>query len=342
MSQRHDLAGRSVVITGAARGIGVATAERLAAPGARGRDGRPRRRPRARAWPSVSARRRRRTLDVTDPESWASSWPRSAERRSGRRARQQRRDHAARLGAQGARRGGANDHRRQRARRSSTAPRPSAPGMVDRGRGHIINVASAVGRIAVADGATYSASKFAAVGFSEATRAELAPLGIDVTRGAADRRADRAGRRRTRCARGEAGDRPGRRRGDRLRDPSTARRAVGADLGAADDQGRRPAPRRRAGGDRAGVQGRPGARRRRRRGPRRRTRHAPGADYSPGRTSPLSYAATTACTRSRTPELGEQPGDVGLHRRLGDEQPAAISALDSPRPKRSGPRARAR
>jgi short-subunit dehydrogenase len=56
-----------------------------------------------------------------------------------------------------------------------------APGMVDRGRGHIVNVASAVGRIAVADGATYSASKFAAVGFSEATRAELKPHGIDVT-----------------------------------------------------------------------------------------------------------------------------------------------------------------
>jgi short-subunit dehydrogenase len=56
-----------------------------------------------------------------------------------------------------------------------------APGMVDRGHGHIVNVASAVGRIAVADGATYSASKFAAVGFSEATRAELKPLGIDVT-----------------------------------------------------------------------------------------------------------------------------------------------------------------
>jgi len=56
-----------------------------------------------------------------------------------------------------------------------------APGMAERGHGHIVNVASAVGRIAVADGATYSASKFAAVGFSEATRAELAPLGINVS-----------------------------------------------------------------------------------------------------------------------------------------------------------------
>ncbi len=56
-----------------------------------------------------------------------------------------------------------------------------APGMVERGSGHIVNVASAVGRVALADGATYSASKFAAVGFSEATRTELAPYGIDVS-----------------------------------------------------------------------------------------------------------------------------------------------------------------
>jgi NADP-dependent 3-hydroxy acid dehydrogenase YdfG len=56
-----------------------------------------------------------------------------------------------------------------------------APGMVARGHGHIVNVASAVGRIAVAGGATYSASKFAVVGFSEATRAELGPRGVDVS-----------------------------------------------------------------------------------------------------------------------------------------------------------------
>jgi short-subunit dehydrogenase len=56
-----------------------------------------------------------------------------------------------------------------------------APGMVERGRGHVVNVASAVGRVAVAEGATYSASKSAVVGFSEATRAELAPHGVDVT-----------------------------------------------------------------------------------------------------------------------------------------------------------------
>lgn len=56
-----------------------------------------------------------------------------------------------------------------------------APGMAERGSGHIINVASAVGRVALANGATYSASKFAVVGFTEALRQELAPQGVDVS-----------------------------------------------------------------------------------------------------------------------------------------------------------------
>lgn len=55
------------------------------------------------------------------------------------------------------------------------------PGMIERGHGHVVNVASAVGRVPAAEAATYSASKFAVVGFSEATRLELAPRGIDVS-----------------------------------------------------------------------------------------------------------------------------------------------------------------
>jgi len=55
------------------------------------------------------------------------------------------------------------------------------PAMVERGRGHIVNVASAVGRAGAAGGATYSASKFAVVGFSEATRLEFRPHGVAVT-----------------------------------------------------------------------------------------------------------------------------------------------------------------
>ena len=56
-----------------------------------------------------------------------------------------------------------------------------APAMTAQGHGHVINIASAVGRIAVAHGATYSASKHAVVGFSEAMRSELRPYGVDVS-----------------------------------------------------------------------------------------------------------------------------------------------------------------
>ncbi|MGL4305243.1 MAG: SDR family oxidoreductase [Mycobacteriaceae bacterium] len=55
------------------------------------------------------------------------------------------------------------------------------PSMIQRKHGHIINVASAVGRVAVAGGATYSASKYAVVGFSEAMRSELAPSNVQVS-----------------------------------------------------------------------------------------------------------------------------------------------------------------
>ncbi len=62
-----------------------------------------------------------------------------------------------------------------------TGTKTFAPAMIERGRGHIVNVASGVGRVAVPGGATYAASKFGVVGFTEATRAELAPYGVDVS-----------------------------------------------------------------------------------------------------------------------------------------------------------------
>jgi len=58
--------------------------------------------------------------------------------------------------------------------------RAVAPQMVERGRGQIVNTASAVGRVALPNGASYSASKHAVVGFTEAMRAELAPAGVEV------------------------------------------------------------------------------------------------------------------------------------------------------------------
>ncbi len=51
------------------------------------------------------------------------------------------------------------------------------PGMIDKGAGHIVTVASAGGLIGVPKMTDYSASKFAAIGFDESLRVELKRLG---------------------------------------------------------------------------------------------------------------------------------------------------------------------
>jgi short-subunit dehydrogenase len=53
--------------------------------------------------------------------------------------------------------------------------------MLPRRRGHIVNIASAAGRVAVPGEAVYTATKHAVVGFGEALRAELRASGIEVT-----------------------------------------------------------------------------------------------------------------------------------------------------------------
>ena len=54
------------------------------------------------------------------------------------------------------------------------------PGMVQRGRGTIVNISSVLGRIATPFNGAYAASKFALEGMSEALRLELWPLGVRV------------------------------------------------------------------------------------------------------------------------------------------------------------------
>lgn len=55
------------------------------------------------------------------------------------------------------------------------------PQMIDRGRGHIVNIASLAGKFPVKGLAIYNASKFAVVGLSAATRLEYAAAGVSIS-----------------------------------------------------------------------------------------------------------------------------------------------------------------
>jgi NADP-dependent 3-hydroxy acid dehydrogenase YdfG len=56
------------------------------------------------------------------------------------------------------------------------------PRMVDRNRGHVVNVASQAGKFGFAGGATYCATKHAVVGATESVRQELRLMGADGVR----------------------------------------------------------------------------------------------------------------------------------------------------------------
>src|SRR3954454_8152668 len=63
----------------------------------------------------------------------------------------------------------------------TTGTRLALDRMLPRRRGHVVNVASAAGRVAVPGEAVYTATKHAVVGFNEALRVELSGTGVDVT-----------------------------------------------------------------------------------------------------------------------------------------------------------------
>ncbi len=184
MTRTIDISGLAVVVTGGARGIGRATVERLARAGAHvaigDLDGELAATTAATVCRRTGAQVLSAPLDVGDPDSWTAFLEAVAE-----------------IGPLDVLVNNAGIMPLGPVLKESTSvtsaivnvnllgvihgTKAVAPGMTDRGRGHIVNVASAVGRVAVPHGATYSASKFAVVGFSEATRAELAPHGIDVS-----------------------------------------------------------------------------------------------------------------------------------------------------------------
>jgi 3-oxoacyl-[acyl-carrier protein] reductase len=58
--------------------------------------------------------------------------------------------------------------------------RVCAAGMAERGRGHIINIASHVGRLGGRGQAAYAASKAGIIGLTQSLAAELGPMGVPV------------------------------------------------------------------------------------------------------------------------------------------------------------------
>lgn len=59
--------------------------------------------------------------------------------------------------------------------------RAVVPSMIERGSGHVVNVASLAGKLPVPGLAIYNASKFGAVGLTQATRLEFARHGVSVS-----------------------------------------------------------------------------------------------------------------------------------------------------------------
>ncbi len=176
----RSLADLSVIVTGGARGIGRATVERFARQGARVAVGDLDAGLAAQVATSYDDRVATAHLDVTSPESWTAFLAEVAHlgpfdvlvNNAGIMPLGPVLKESA---------GVAKTILDVNVHGVINGVKAVAPGMADRGRGHIVNVASAVGRVAVPHGATYSASKFAVVGFSEAIRQELAPDGIEVT-----------------------------------------------------------------------------------------------------------------------------------------------------------------
>jgi NAD(P)-dependent dehydrogenase (short-subunit alcohol dehydrogenase family) len=176
------ISGRVVAITGGARGLGLATAKALASRGARvalgDLDG-DLARVEAAALPGPGPHAGY-ALDVTDPESFESFLQQAAE-----------------LGPldvlvnnAGIMPVGAFAEEDPLVTRRqieinvlgvTTGTRLALARMLPRGRGHVVNVASAAGRVAVPGEAIYTATKHAVVGFGEALRVELRGTGVDVS-----------------------------------------------------------------------------------------------------------------------------------------------------------------
>ncbi|TDZ91869.1 SDR family oxidoreductase [Mycobacteroides salmoniphilum] len=175
-----ELPGAVVVITGGARGIGAATARLFADKGAD-------------VWigdvddvvaketATTIPRAQAGTLDVTKPQSWASFLD---------RVRAESGPVDILINNAGVMPLGGFIEENERTtdlildvnvRGPLNGARAALPEMVARGRGHIVNVASMAGKLAVPGMVTYNASKFGAVGLSVALRKEYADSGVSIS-----------------------------------------------------------------------------------------------------------------------------------------------------------------
>jgi NAD(P)-dependent dehydrogenase (short-subunit alcohol dehydrogenase family) len=179
--QPVDISGRVVAITGAARGIGLATARALRAEGAKVAIGDIDSDRAIEAASSLGADVLSSSLDVTDPVSF-SDFLALAERELGpldvminnagimpigpflseSHATAERVFDINVLGVM-------------------TGMKLALPGMLARGHGQIVNVASIAGKSPVPGGASYAASKAAIVSLTETARVEFAKQGVDFT-----------------------------------------------------------------------------------------------------------------------------------------------------------------